>query len=266
MARDLAEQERAFVDALASGTGRDLAAWMQAIAQSGHIARNDIIDWLRHQGFTFSNASWLERIHHNGGQLIYGGIDTRAVAVERAAFRPRTPTTTDSQLPQQEEPTPASAGGALLTAESALPSPSPDAPPADAIAVTEPQLSGEPGPQPPAANDAEIAALLMAAKGLRPLADYILREMDLVVPALVRQAGSPFVTLLSPMPFAALLPAPRDIRLFADFGPGSRDRSRKAEAGRLPAPFPDVIVLNDARQVDDRFRELVAAAYTRALK
>lgn len=261
MARDLGEQERAFVDALASDTGRDLSAWMQAIADSGHTARNDIIDWLRHQGFTFSNASWLERINHNGGQLIYGGMDTRAIAVERVAVRPRTPATTAGPPPPQGEPSPLAATGAQ----------SPEAPPApqpaNDIAAAEPaQPAREPETQPQAASDADILTLLMAAKGLRPLADYILREMDLVVPALVRQSASPFVTLLSPMPFAALLPAPKDIRLFADFGPGSRDRARKADAGRLPAPFPDVIVLNDVRQVDDRFRELVAAAYTRALK
>lgn len=256
MARDLGEQERAFVDALASDTGRDLSAWMQAIAQSGHTARNDIIDWLRHQGFTFSNASWLERINHNGGQLIYGGMDARPIAVERVAVRPRAPAAAEPS-PDATAPAP----------QPAFQAPPPDVmPPAAPIPPPKPVVYREPEKQPQAASDAEIAALLTAAKGLRPLADYILREMDLVVPALVRQGAAPFVTLLSPMPFAALLPGPKDIRLFADFGPGSRDRARKADAGRNSASFPDVIVLNDARQVDDRFRELVASAYTRALK
>lgn len=245
MARDLSEQERAFVDALASDTGRDLEAWMQAIGASGHSARNDIIDWLRHQGFTFSNASWLERIHHNGGRLIYGGMDTRAILVERTPARPRTPLHT---TPAEEEPEPVE-----------------QAPQPPAVTVPA-QVTAESEAQPQPSSDADIAALLMGAKGLRPLADFILREMDLLVPALVRQGASPFVTLLSPMPFAALLPGPKDIRLYADFGPGSRDRARKADMARIAAPFPDVIVLNDARQIDDRFRELVAAAYTRALK
>lgn len=256
MARDLGEQERAFVDALASGTGRDLGAWMQAIAQSGHTARNDIIDWLRHQGFTFSNASWLERINHNGGQLIYGGMDVRPVAVERTAARPRAPAAAEPSL---DMTAPAQQPAVQAHQTGALPAPDPMPPPEAAV-------SREPEKQPQAASDTEIAALLAAAKGLRPLADYILREMDLVVPALVRQSAAPFVTLLSPMPFAALLLGPKDIRLFADFGPGSRDRARKADAGRIPVHFPDVIVLNDARQVDDRLRELIASAYTRALK
>ena len=52
-------------------TGRDLAGWMAAISESGLSERNAIIDWLRHQGFQFAKASWLERIHHNGGRLIY---------------------------------------------------------------------------------------------------------------------------------------------------------------------------------------------------
>lgn len=64
-------KERAFVDALKGDTGRDLNAWMAAIRASGFVERNHVIDWLRQQGFTFAHASWLERIHYNGGRLIY---------------------------------------------------------------------------------------------------------------------------------------------------------------------------------------------------
>jgi hypothetical protein len=72
MITGISEKERAFVDELRADTGRDLPAWMAAIEASGLAHRNDIIDWLRQEGFTFSKASWLERIHHNGGRLIYG--------------------------------------------------------------------------------------------------------------------------------------------------------------------------------------------------
>ncbi|MFX8230931.1 hypothetical protein ABTL16_19260, partial [Acinetobacter baumannii] len=65
-------KERAFIEALKADTGRDLGSWMAAIRASGYTGRNDVIDWLRQQGFTFAHASWLERIHHNGGKLIYG--------------------------------------------------------------------------------------------------------------------------------------------------------------------------------------------------
>lgn len=72
MAADFSERERAFIDGLKPETGDDLGGWMAAIARSGFSHRNDVIDWLRQQGFTFAHASWLERIHHNGGRLIYG--------------------------------------------------------------------------------------------------------------------------------------------------------------------------------------------------
>ena len=73
-------KERVFVDSLQTETGRDLAAWMAAIGASGLSHRNDIIDWLRQEGFSFSNASWMERIHHNGGRLIYGDLPEKAGA------------------------------------------------------------------------------------------------------------------------------------------------------------------------------------------
>jgi hypothetical protein len=72
MAIDYGEKERAFIGGLTENTGRDLAAWMAAISAADLPHRNDIIDWLRRQGFMFSKASWLERIHHNGGRPIYG--------------------------------------------------------------------------------------------------------------------------------------------------------------------------------------------------
>ena len=78
MATDYGEKERAFIDGLKENTGRDLGEWMQAIAATGLLQRNDIIDWLRHKGFMFSKASWLERIHHNGGKPIYADVPKEA--------------------------------------------------------------------------------------------------------------------------------------------------------------------------------------------
>ena len=57
MAADYAEKEREFLDSLEADTGKDLGAWMAAISGAGLGHRNDIIDWLRRQGFTFSRAS-----------------------------------------------------------------------------------------------------------------------------------------------------------------------------------------------------------------
>ncbi len=71
MSTDYGEMERQFLESLKADTGRDLAAWMEAIGAENLDRRNDIIDWLRRQGFMFSKASWLERIHNNGGRPIY---------------------------------------------------------------------------------------------------------------------------------------------------------------------------------------------------
>ena len=71
MARDEEEEEREFLADLEARTGRDLAAWMAAIAAERFADKNEAIDWLRAQGIPFARASWLERIHSNGGRPIY---------------------------------------------------------------------------------------------------------------------------------------------------------------------------------------------------
>jgi hypothetical protein len=95
MTADYAEKEREFLASLEADTGRNLEAWMAAIETQGLTERNAIIDWLRGQGFLFSKASWLERIHHNSGKPIYGaggGAGPRRQASEikaRAEFAHR---------------------------------------------------------------------------------------------------------------------------------------------------------------------------------
>ncbi len=71
MSTDFEDKEREFLETLKADTGRDLGEWMSAISAQGLPHRNDVIDWLRQQGFIFSRASWLERIHANDGQPIY---------------------------------------------------------------------------------------------------------------------------------------------------------------------------------------------------
>src|SRR5262249_58156504 len=71
MARDQEEEEREFLADLEARTGRDLARWMAAIAARNFSDKNEVIDWLRGQGIPFARASWLERIHSNGGRPIY---------------------------------------------------------------------------------------------------------------------------------------------------------------------------------------------------
>ena len=88
MSADYAEKEREFLACLEADTGRDLEAWMAAIETQGLTERNEIIDWLREQGFLFSKASWLERIHNNSGKPIYGVGAARARAVKRPRSKP----------------------------------------------------------------------------------------------------------------------------------------------------------------------------------
>ena len=253
MGTDYAEKEREFIDNLADDTGRDLDQWMQAISAAGHAQRNDIIDWLRQQGFAFPKASWLERIHHNSGRLIYAGNAAVAAHARRS-----------SPLPQNET-------------VSAVASASPAANKTDAdVAVSraaEPAESqvAEHDPDPayvPGASTAEVAQFLGAAKGLKPLAEFALREIDAAVPGISYVVTLPYLTIAAPAAFAAFLPAPKELRLYADFGAGLSERVRKADTTvtRGSPPFPNVLVLNDARQIDGAFRELIASAYTRALK
>ena len=71
MSAEEREEERRFLADLKARSGRDLAEWMAAISAQGFADKNDTIDWLRAQGFPFARASWLERIHTNGGKPIY---------------------------------------------------------------------------------------------------------------------------------------------------------------------------------------------------
>jgi hypothetical protein len=91
MAKDYGEKEREFIAGLKNDTGKDLAEWMAAIAAQGFTDKNDAIDWLRTQGFLFNDASWLERIHANGGRLIYGDRPAAASPPRRTASNASAP-------------------------------------------------------------------------------------------------------------------------------------------------------------------------------
>jgi hypothetical protein len=95
MARDEEEEERELLSDLEVRTGRDLAAWMAAITAEGFADKNEAIDWLRAQGIPFARASWLERIHSNGGRPIYLHVAPKtpgeAVARPPPALKPTPP-------------------------------------------------------------------------------------------------------------------------------------------------------------------------------
>jgi len=81
MAADERQEEEQFLAELKARSGRDLAGWMSAIAAQSFSDKNEVIDWLRGQGFAFARASWLERIYSNGGRPIYEGVPPRPARV-----------------------------------------------------------------------------------------------------------------------------------------------------------------------------------------
>jgi hypothetical protein len=105
MARDEEEEEREFLADLEARTGRGLAQWMTAIAARRFTDKNETIDWLRAQGIPFARASWLERIHSNGGRPIYlhdtPGAEERAKP-PAAPVKPR-PATPSPRVPTARE-------------------------------------------------------------------------------------------------------------------------------------------------------------------
>jgi hypothetical protein len=96
MSADEREEEQRFLADLKARSGRDLAEWMAAITAQGFADKNHTIDWLRARGFPFARASWLERIHKNGGRPIYADEAAKLPAA------PRPP----PERPKGREPTP----------------------------------------------------------------------------------------------------------------------------------------------------------------
>jgi len=237
---DYGERERQFLETLKGDTGRALDEWMAAIAAEGLTHRNDIIDWLRRQGFMFSKASWLERIHNNGGRPIYadaGGARARA----RPAPRPR------------------------LAAASAPPTPKPVSP----LAPTPPVPKSPPPVTPPGAtpaaaesDPAAIDALLARAKAYRPLAAYVLAEVLKSVPdAAVLPREGYVVFHRAGVDFALLALSARELRLALSLDGAPPDTP--LEPARLPGlrgapPVTHMAVLNDARQVTPALLAAVA--------
>lgn len=107
MAKDEREEEEEFLAWLKARHGKDLAEWMAAISAQGFTDKNETIDWLRTQGIPFARASWLERIHHNGGKPIYAHAPAGKPASDPPRPAPR-------RMPERPAQKPLSAGDAAL--------------------------------------------------------------------------------------------------------------------------------------------------------
>jgi hypothetical protein len=226
MAADEREEEGEFLGGLKARTGRDLAEWMALIAAQGFADKNETIDWLRMQGFPFARASWLERIHRNGGRPIYSDAP------------PRTP----QEKPQEAEPRPASGVR-----------------PAPPVRRTPPAAA-------PADDDdaASLEKLLAAAKGYRPLYYLLEGEVRKVVPSLVIVPKAGYVSFGAPAEFAALTLHATELRLGLDLA--SRPFDAFLQKARLRGPgaaITHMAVLTDARQINDELLVAIRAANSR---
>ncbi|MCC7251633.1 hypothetical protein [Hyphomicrobium sp.] len=235
MSIDYGERERQFLETLKADTGRALDEWMAAIAAEGLTHRNDIIDWLRRQGFMFSKASWLERIHNNGGRPIYAGSERR-----RAEARPR--------ITVPPRPRPPAATEAL-----------PQAPPAP-----------QPAPQPaapastPAADPAAMDTLLARAKAYRPLAVYVIAEIRKKLPDVaVTPRDGYLVFTLRGTDFGLLAVSAKDLKLglaLAGAPPGVPLEPARFPSLRGAPPASHMAVLTDARQITSALLAAVVQA------
>jgi hypothetical protein len=225
MATDEREEEREFLGGLKARTGRDLGDWMAAIAAQGFADKNEIIDWLREQGLPFARASWLERIHRNGGKPIYSDPPPRKPHERAGEAEPRPAPTHQPAAAAPKRPTPATASAALSTDDAAA-----------------------------------LDKLVAAAKGYRPLYHLLEAEMRSVVPDLAMAPKSGYLSLGAPGEFAVLTLHATELRLGLDLG--DRPYDPLLQKARLKGPgtaITHMVVLTDARQVND---ELLAAIRT----
>jgi hypothetical protein len=246
MGVDYAEKEREFLDGLAQDTGRDLAGWMAAIRETKLTDRNAIIDWLRQQGFLFARASWLERIHHNGGRPIY--LDPEPAG--------RTTALPERPVPQSG-PRLSNNKGLSAAAE-----PEPVTPAIARTGVAQP-FKRPPPVQPPAETGGpSLDALLAEAKGYRPLAQLLLREIETAVPEMVFEPRDGYIAIMRRGAcVGALTLSARELRFAIAAGtqpvPAIFTKAKFTKTqDSMPAAMTHMIILNDARQVTP---ELIAA-------
>ena len=255
MAIDYAEKEREFLENLAQDTGRDLAGWMAAIAGTGLHDRNAIIDWLRQQGFLFARASWLERIHNNGGRPIY--LDAATFANGPAAReKPAVPNAASPRLSIQPPP-----AAAPLPVERAVVQLAP-------AHVAPPQAPREKWS---GSLDVSLETVLAEAKGYRPLAQLILREIETAAPGVRFGPREGYIAILAGSGNLAgvLTITAKELRLALVLGtrgvlpPFVKPKFAKSTPD-IPGAFTHMIILSDARQVTPELTAAVADAVASA--
>lgn len=261
MATDFGEKERDFIDGLKENTGRDLSEWMQAIAAAGLTQRNDIIDWLRHKGLMFSKASWLERIHHNGGRPIYADVP-KDTAPRRALPR-REGTPAPVAASASDAPPVRPAPFLRLVADNPQPA-APAPPPVSTTPPQEPAASPAAAAAPALPTTGDLEALLAKAKAYRPLAQHVLGKIRAASPDAPLSVRDSAVAVGSPTPFAVLGISSKELRLHLALGDHPFDDIvKKGQAGGglgKGEALSHMLMLNDARQLDARLLDLITRA------
>lgn len=249
MSFDYAKKEREFLANLKNDSGFALDEWLSRIAAENFSDRNDIIDWLRQHGFTFSRASWLERIYHNGGQPIYAGAGQASETSE-----PQSPTRGDRV---DIETVTDDAGECAGNAKSETADAEPARPKAPKLTL----VKSEDTIQKPATvevqDEAPLEATLARAKGLRPLAQHVVREIQKAVPDVVIDARTTALAFSQHgHRFAILAVSAKDLRLGLQLAertvnPPFDRPTFGANLARISEKMTHMLILDDVRQVDE---------------
>ncbi|MEO1205782.1 MAG: hypothetical protein AAFV45_05565 [Pseudomonadota bacterium] len=275
MTQEYEDKEREFLVNLKADTGRDLTEWMQAITDAGIDDRNDRIDWFRQQGFIFAWASWMERIHHNGGRPIYlasvpvadDAADTQKGNDVAAGLR-----SPGERLPLDGEPVAPIVRDAAGTDDGTM---------ADAAPVPA-QAPAQPSFDPFAAlprgtiktDDADkLGQTVARAKAYAPLMTFLLGQIAQRLPDAFAVPGSDFVLLhvskRKAAPFALIAITQNDLKLGLQLGtwpiqPPMEKLRLQGPAARAGRSLTHMIGLTDARQIEAGLVNLIESAHTRA--
>ncbi|MBZ0212140.1 MAG: DUF5655 domain-containing protein, partial [Hyphomicrobium sp.] len=121
-----------------------------------------------------------------------------------------------------------------------------------------------PPPAPPGPAAGELEAVLAKAKAYRPLAQHVLAKIKAVSPAAAFAVRESSVAIGAPAPFAVLAITAKELRLHLALPDHPFDDAlKKGQAGGglgKGEALSHMLVLTDARQVDERLMELVVLA------
>ena len=230
MAKDYGEIEQEFLAGLKGQTGKDLAEWMAVLTGRAFANKNDTIDWLRLQGFAFNWASWLERIHANGGQPLYA--DKPAAPVVKKA----------SQREAKVEKAPPATAPVAVVSQPAARAPA--------------TVAG--------GSDAALQNLIAAAKGYQPLYRLLASEIARAVPGATLTAADAYICVGNPREFAGIETSAKGLRLALDLGNHPfAPPLRPSRLATAPKRLTHMIVLDDARKIDAALMDLLRAANAR---